>query len=91
MQARPHQAIPAVCRCPGGGPVEQVPAGVRSGHSGAGGGGEGQAEQALKGLLDFEAGAGEGDKLMRSHGFLPRVTGSYRDLLSNALGWISGK
>jgi hypothetical protein len=41
--------------------------------------------------LDFQAGAGEGDKLMRSHGFLPRVTGSYRDLLTNALGWISGK
>jgi hypothetical protein len=41
--------------------------------------------------MDFQAGAGEGDKLMRSHGFLPRVTGSYRDLLTNALGWISGK
>jgi hypothetical protein len=48
-----------------------------------------QAEENLRSFLDFEAGAG--DKLVRSHGFLPRfTTGSYRDLLTNALGWISG-
>lgn len=47
-------------------------------------GGKGTAEKALESLLDFESG-------MRSHGLLPRVTGTYRDLLSNVgLGWIVG-
>jgi len=46
-----------------------------------------RAEKALEGLLDFEA--GQGEVLMRSHGLLPRVTGTYRDLLANiGLGWI---
>ena len=52
---------------------------------------QGECESTLRGLLDFDSGKGQGQEMMRAYGFLPRVTGSYRNLLANiGLGWIAG-